>query len=527
MNTRFNTTRKLLGICLVFVMLIGLIGSVVPHSFAQEQADGPIKEEPKTDMPTEPETASEPESPGESEIDEPQEEDVPEIGMPIEPDEEQIIVNPVESDSQLAQPSVMSDFSLMQLGYNATAYYPATGNSTNDHYTVKGVFIGTDNNVYLILDNDKATANQTRFYNPVLNGKPAAGYGLPATPPNSGDPSYQDYWDGPTTRVDLNIGGTTQSISGVRMYVFNLGPMIGDLEENNSLSINNGAGGFAISGMTFSIKIGHEVTKSVAPSSATIGQEVIYTIKVKNTGDFPMSGFNLMDKFPAETTILGVSQDGGATYDDPVFETIDGSPQLVVDSNITLLKNQEKTYYVKAFINSQASNGQTLTNRAYTSGATVSKYADASVTVKSVSLILQKKLTGNLADFLDKFQFSITVNPGETSPHFTTINIEPVLGHNEEFVLPNLPIDGVVSISEDNKGYIVSITVDGVAVDPADHECSAILNGKDLVVVFTNHREAIIPTGITLDSLPYILLLALALAGVVVMVIRKRKQLND
>lgn len=42
-------------------------------------------------------------------------------------------------------------------------------------------------------------------------------------------------------------------------------------------------------------------------------------------------------------------------------------------------------------------------------------------------------------------------------------------------------------------------------------------------VLFTNDRTTEIPTGVSLDTLPYVLVLALAGAGLVLMIARKRR----
>ena len=48
------------------------------------------------------------------------------------------------------------------------------------------------------------------------------------------------------------------------------------------------------------------------------------------------------------------------------------------------------------------------------------------------------------------------------------------------------------------------------------------VTGSDIVITVTNYRNEIIDTGISLDSLPYILILALATAGLGVGFVRKR-----
>lgn len=47
---------------------------------------------------------------------------------------------------------------------------------------------------------------------------------------------------------------------------------------------------------------------------------------------------------------------------------------------------------------------------------------------------------------------------------------------------------------------------------------------KNQSVVVTNHKSADVPTGITLDNMPYIILMAVALVGLGAFALRKRAQ---
>ena len=62
-------------------------------------------------------------------------------------------------DSPVAEPEEF--FSILSDGIEVLNYFEAYGTSTNDHYTVVGVYIAANEEIHLILDNDKNTANQT------------------------------------------------------------------------------------------------------------------------------------------------------------------------------------------------------------------------------------------------------------------------------------------------------------------------------------------------------------------------------
>lgn len=145
----------------------------------------------------------------------------------------------------------------------------------------------------------------------------------------------------------------------------------------------------------------------------------------------------------------------------------------------------------------------------------------------SGSLTLTKYITGNMAIMSDKFEFTITL----TAPEGTEIkseissnsqsgswkgNVYTIeLGDKESVTLSNIPAGTTYEITETNKtGY----TATSVFSDPS----KTISKNDADTVTFTNNKTAEIDTGITLDSLPYILALAVAFGGAVVLFTRKR-----
>lgn len=145
------------------------------------------------------------------------------------------------------------------------------------------------------------------------------------------------------------------------------------------------------------------------------------------------------------------------------------------------------------------------------------------------SIKLKKLVTGNMGDRTKKFHFTISIKKGNENVTFKVGNaskegsVTVDLANNEESTLTEIPVGANVTIIENDyseSGYTTSYQIDNVGnntdANPRVAEISNIQakdNASAYEVVFTNHKEATPDTGITLDSLPFITLLALSIAG--------------
>ena len=172
------------------------------------------------------------------------------------------------------------------------------------------------------------------------------------------------------------------------------------------------------------------------------------------------------------------------------------------------------------------------------------KYDEFENTYIGWTLDVTKDVTGNLGDKNKDFTFLITFTLPEgktidtentnirfivngtyvpTPAEFTfdengQATVEYTVKHGGTIEITNLP---------DGMGYSVKEKgeVDG-KLDDYD-VTYANENGKmdqDQSVVVTNHKSADVPTGITLDNMPYIILMAVALVGLGAFALRKRAQ---
>ncbi len=152
------------------------------------------------------------------------------------------------------------------------------------------------------------------------------------------------------------------------------------------------------------------------------------------------------------------------------------------------------------------------------------------------NLTVDKVIAGNYADPDDEFEITVTVTPDELGEGFYNIKQGPIvwgdtteftteattgvitavytLKGGESFTIENLPYDVTYTVTEvPATGY----TPAGEVTTPAPMDSSLE------EVTITNTRNTTVDTGISLDSLPYILLLIAAVAGMGVLFAKKRK----
>lgn len=153
-------------------------------------------------------------------------------------------------------------------------------------------------------------------------------------------------------------------------------------------------------------------------------------------------------------------------------------------------------------------------------------------TYKAGELDVSKTVTGNLGDKNKYFEFKVTltgeagktyrdsyaVTGGSNTENPSTIKIGEetrfLLKHDETIHIENLPYNVTYTVTETAvDGYTTTKTGD-----------TGTINAADQTAAFTNTKTGSIDTGVVLNNMPYILVLAVLAAGVVVFIIRKRRE---
>lgn len=168
-------------------------------------------------------------------------------------------------------------------------------------------------------------------------------------------------------------------------------------------------------------------------------------------------------------------------------------------------------------------------------GQTDTKTANFENVYSAGSLSVTKNVAGNLGDRSKEFNVTVTFTAPEASVVNSTISyvvdgetetIAPVwdgntasvqiaLHHEETVTFTNIPYGVTYNVEED------SYKNDGYDTTYSDNKTGTIGKAADTVTI-TNTKGTDVDTGIVLDSLPYILLIAVALVGVVAFTAKKR-----
>lgn len=181
------------------------------------------------------------------------------------------------------------------------------------------------------------------------------------------------------------------------------------------------------------------------------------------------------------------------------------------------------------------------------------KFGFVTNTYQAGSLKVKKIIQGNMADLADTFNFKVTFTAPEgkvvkseitaaggkltedqsiTFDGATSKAFEFVLGHDDEITFTNIPagvtytveetdlVDGTVTSIGTNNVYTHNDTTDENYGDTA----KVIQTNETDQVTFYNHKENTnIDTGVILDNAPYIVLLAVAVIGLAIVIIKKRQ----
>ena len=153
-------------------------------------------------------------------------------------------------------------------------------------------------------------------------------------------------------------------------------------------------------------------------------------------------------------------------------------------------------------------------------------------TYSAGSLKVTKTVEGNLGDKDKYFEFkvkltgetgktyadSFAVSGGSNKANPTSIKLGEettfLLKHGDTITIANLPYGVKYTVTETAaEGYTTEKTGD-----------TGEINAADQTAAFTNNKAGSIDTGVVLNNMPYILVLAVLAAGVAVFIIRKRRE---
>lgn len=184
----------------------------------------------------------------------------------------------------------------------------------------------------------------------------------------------------------------------------------------------------------------------------------------------------------------------------------------------------------------------------------VDEIAFTNTYAKNNSLTIEKKTTGDFADKTKKFEFTITFTKkaeGDASEYKGMIDNQPVdctagtpktfwLADDEKLVFNSIPVGTryVVEEAASEDGYTPSVTVtengtvqpkktaagetQGISSAP-DNGTDSLVGENENKVVFENAYQDIAITGVVMNNLPFILLVAVAASALGILIFMKKK----
>lgn len=151
-----------------------------------------------------------------------------------------------------------------------------------------------------------------------------------------------------------------------------------------------------------------------------------------------------------------------------------------------------------------------------------------------ITLTVTKNITGNFGDKAKEFKIAVSVNGVEVYPNsddgFGTTGTTGVYTDGTKHTY-TVPWGEAVQIYEElDNGYDMYVSYGNVerskiasknlGLKPEDTQ-------GDVSVIIENYKDREVDTGVNLDSLPYIIVLAVVVAGAVIVVVRKHRRSYD
>ncbi|MBE5971200.1 MAG: fibro-slime domain-containing protein [Lachnoclostridium sp.] len=278
----------------------------------------------------------------------------------------------------------------------------------------------------------------------------------------------------------------------------------------------------------------------VTPCTVTIADDVLTIVSVSKDS-YVGTTISVPKKNPDSTSFTEKIVIGGRSSD---YQSTDGNYYFKVteiDEEMDLMQYDPTVYVVGIRLNadgtsdvsSVAMNGNPLDISESIPTLVFTNYYN-----NTSEMIISKAVTGNMADVNKSFTFTVTVNDadgnalnvfnstnGTTSVETNTKTF--TLKHGQSRTIENLPVGAKVTVTENADGYTAYYQV-GSAIGSDTKQTGhstvvTVANDTSDNILFINEKNAIIDTGISMDTLPYILIMLAVIGGIVFTIIRKRK----
>lgn len=295
-----------------------------------------------------------------------------------------------------------------------------------------------------------------------------------------------------------------------------------------------------VTNATFSYNIDKGSTTDGLPTDTTTTPNMKYATK-EVTVDFSGISFTAPGIYRYTITEVAPAQSGIA---------IQGSGTRTLDVYVEYTDDSATTLAVKHYV---LQDGTANPNTATKSKGFTNTYT-------TYDLTLAKTVTGNQGDRDKYFVFTIKITGAvegtvytvdlsgaderptvdgvqQTNPETLTATEGSVtdtyyLKHGQSIVIQGLTSDTAYTITEtgySTDGYTTTYAIDGgdAVTGNATPSQDNTMNGDDHTVTFTNDKQGTVPTGILLETAPYLILGAVVVAGLVVLFATRRRRSRE
>lgn len=427
--------------------------------------------------------------------------------------------------------------------------------TVNSNGVVRGVAVGK-----VTITHRFCNENHWHIYNCNSNGKETHEIEVTATSEGTDEKAQVYYLKSPTSDPNLNNTdnwGKVVQYNGNNATVNIPGNVTWEASpDKNSQNINSGVSGYIVSwpdgyeGTSWTLNREHYLS--------TVYQDVYDNYKTQLQKSLGITDLQLSDIQEITLIPYKISRNNGTTPDKHIdciisvkcsraytvrfnvqmpgqteYSTVSAYDQAITDGVAAPIKEYTSdeipetkkvdgiTYVFEGWYNEA---GQKVTQWDYTpnnnelSDGTVNFYAK--YVPSTTSITIEKQVTGGLGDRTKEFHF--TYSYGDVQDTFA-------LTHGDTHTIENIPVGTELTLTETDastSGYTVSATSENLTVTKSTDGAATfkVKVTSDGTVVVTNNKEGSPDTGITLDSLPYIVILAVVIAGAVLFVVSRRKK---
>ena len=280
---------------------------------------------------------------------------------------------------QVKESGIQAYANVNTVSYTAENFFEANFISTNGHYNSLGVFVNSDGNSYLLMQVLKS-GNMQAIDHIYLNGDSEI------------DIKFLERIK--ESKIIISVpGDNIEYNNGYGFIVIKLGDfnsVVGD-DFQFTLTIDTKTGGdghaWDINNAGIKINIEYYIEKTARPTSATIGDEITYTITIYNKSEIALSGINVIDDVPQGLTITKIN---GNAITPSVSEGT-----VTLEEGVTLPKGSNdnpssKTYTITALVNDAAVAGKIVNTATMESKSVLPKSDTADVDINANKVTVKK-----------------------------------------------------------------------------------------------------------------------------------------